>query len=121
MPAYAVAFDVFHFGGYWIEPGIEFAKAIGRVASQPGIKIRAAPWLLFRLAAPFSAFVRELLEMRYLWRTPVKLDNRKLVARIGDEAHRPLEDALRDVLEAYGCLEEQRAGAGSADLLGAHL
>ena len=61
------------------------AKAIGRTVGQPDIKIRPAPWLLFRLSSPFSAFLHELLEMRCLWRTPVKLDNRKLVALIGDE------------------------------------
>ncbi len=86
------------------------AKAIGRTVGQPDIKIRPAPWLLFRLVAPFSAFLHELLEMRCLWRTPVKLDNRKLVALIGDEPHRPLEDALCEVLAAFGCLTEPRLG-----------
>jgi nucleoside-diphosphate-sugar epimerase len=109
-------FDVFHFGGYWIEPGAGIAKAIGRVAAQPYIKIRSAPWLLFRLAAPFSPFLRELLEMRYLWRNPIKLDNRKLVALIGDEPHRPLEEALHDVLAAFGCLTEPSLGADRANL-----
>jgi nucleoside-diphosphate-sugar epimerase len=111
-------FDVFNFGGYWIDPGIEIAKAIGHAVGQPGIKIRSAPWWLFRLAAPFSPFLRELMEMRYLWRTPVKLDNRKLVALIGDEPHRPLEEALHDVLAAYGCLTAPGPGACQAQLEG---
>lgn len=101
------AFDVFHFGGYWIEPGVEMAKAIGRAAGNPDAEIRSAPWLFLRLAAPFVPFLRELLEMRYLWRTPVRLDNSKLVALIGAESHRPLEEALREVLGALGSLPKE--------------
>jgi nucleoside-diphosphate-sugar epimerase len=96
-------FDEFHFGGHWIEPGVEMAKAIARAAGAPDAKIRSAPWLLMQLASPFLAFPRELMEMRYLWRVPVRLDNRKLIALIGQEPHTPLEDALRDVLTALGC------------------
>jgi nucleoside-diphosphate-sugar epimerase len=96
-------FEVFHFGGHWIEPGVEMAKAIARVAGVPDVKIRCAPWLLMQLASPFLAFPRELMEMRYLWRVPMRLDNRKLIALIGREPHTPLEDALRDVLTELGC------------------
>jgi nucleoside-diphosphate-sugar epimerase len=100
------AFDVFHFGGYWIDPGVDMARTIARVAGAPDASIRSAPWLAFRLAAPFSPFLRELLEMRYLWRNPVRLDNAKLVAVIGAEPHRPLDMALKEMLAALGSLPE---------------
>ncbi len=91
-------FDVVHFGGHWIEPGVEMAKAIGRVGGVADVEIRTAPWGLIRLAAPFVPLFRELLEMRYLWRTPLRLDNQKLVRLIGPEPHTPLDDALREAL-----------------------
>jgi nucleoside-diphosphate-sugar epimerase len=100
-------FDVFHFGGYWVEPGVEMARAIGRAAGKPDVKIRAAPWLLFRLAAPFSPFMRELLEMRYLWSQPVRLDHSKLVALLGAEPHRPLDQAVKETLTALGVFPEE--------------
>ncbi len=96
-------FEAFHFGGHWIEPGVEMARAIARAAGVPDAKIRSAPWLLMQLASPFVPFARELMEMRYLWRVPIRLDNRKLIALIGQEPHTPLEDALRDVLKELGC------------------
>jgi nucleoside-diphosphate-sugar epimerase len=88
-------FDTLHFAGHWVEPGIamaeEAARALGR-ATQP---IRSIPWALLRLAAPFSGFVRELLDVRYLWNVPIRLDNSKLVELIGHEPHTPLDQAVR--------------------------
>jgi nucleoside-diphosphate-sugar epimerase len=95
--------ETLHFGGHWVEPGVEFAKAIARAAGCPHAKIRPAPWLMMRLASPFVELFRELLEMRYLWQAPVRLDNSKLRALFGEEPHTPLEDALREVLAALGC------------------
>ncbi len=95
--------ETVNFGGHWVEPGVEFAKAIGRAAGCPDVKIRKAPWLMLRLASPFVELFRELLEMRYLWEVPVRLDNSKLRGLIGEEPHTPLENALREVLTALGC------------------
>lgn len=102
-------FEVVHFGGHWIEPGIEMAKAIGRVAGDSDVKIRPAPWMLFRLLSPFVVFLRELMEMRYLWRVPVRLDNTKLIALLGEEPHTQLDKALTAVLTALGCLPGPQA------------
>jgi nucleoside-diphosphate-sugar epimerase len=98
------AFETFHFGGHWLDHGEDFARAVLRVAGQPEDAIRPAPWLLFTLLSPFVTFLRETREMRYLWTTPVRLDNRKLVALLGEEPHTPLEQALRQVLGELGCL-----------------
>lgn len=92
-------FDVFHFGGHWVNPGIEMAEAVRRVVGNPNLPIRALPWIWLRLAAPFNAFLREIIEMRYLWRIPLRLDNSKLVALIGQEPHTPLDEAVRRSLE----------------------
>jgi hypothetical protein len=50
------------------------------------------------IAAPFNGFMRELAEMRYLWRTPLRLDNAKLCATLGAEPHTPLDEAVRRTL-----------------------
>jgi nucleoside-diphosphate-sugar epimerase len=98
--------EVVHFGGHWLESGVEMAKAIGRVAGHLDVKVRPAPWMLFRLVSPFVGFLRELMEMRYLWRVPVRLDNTKLIALLGEEPHSQLDDALRAVLMALGCIPD---------------
>lgn len=97
-------FEVFHFGGHWFERGVELAQATRRVAGAPRAPIRGFPWFLIYLLAPFVETFREMLEMRYLWSTPVQLDNRKLVAFLGKEPHTPLDTALRETLSGLGCL-----------------
>lgn len=107
-------FDVFHFNGHWTEPGVEIAQAVRRVTGRPNLPILPVPWPLVALLAPFVETVREMLEMRYLWRTPLRLDNAKLVAALGAEPHTPLDQAVRVSLEGLGCL---RADAPSGALL----
>lgn len=97
-------FETVHFGGHWVEPGIGMAEAIRRAAGDIAIPIRPVPWPLLQLASPFSPFLRELLEMRYLWRTPLQLDNRKLLGLIGSEPHTPLDTAVAASLASLGCL-----------------
>jgi len=97
------AFDRFHFGGHWVERGIDFADAIRCVAGNPKAPIRPLP-LWFHAATPFVGFLREAREMRYLWQVPVRLDNGKLLALLGNEPHTPLEAALAATLSGLGCL-----------------
>jgi len=70
------------------------ADAICRAAGISTRRVYAFPWWCVRLAAPFVEMCREMLEMRYLWKTPVELDNSKLCAFIGAEPHTPLEEAI---------------------------
>jgi nucleoside-diphosphate-sugar epimerase len=100
------AFDVLHFGGHWLEHGIEMAEAIGGAVGRP-LPIRAFPWPVIYLAAPFVPLFREIIEMRYLWRIPVRLDNTKLVKLLGEEPHTLLDEAVRDSLVALGCLDDK--------------
>jgi len=98
------AFEVFHFGGHWLERGIEMAEATLRIAGARGARIRRFPWLALYALAPFVETFREMLEMRYLWTEPVRLDNQKLVAFLGAEPHTPLDQALHATLGGLGCL-----------------
>ena len=97
-------FDVFHFGGHWFEPGIEMAHAIQRVVGEPHPTIRRFPWVLAFAASPFVTVFREMLELRYLWQRPVRLDNAKLIAFLGAEPHTPIDAAVRATLVGLGCL-----------------
>ncbi|MCE9649631.1 MAG: SDR family NAD(P)-dependent oxidoreductase [Parvibaculum sp.] len=103
------AFDVFHFGGHWFDKGVDIAHATARAAGVPDAPIKRLPWPALYLAALFSETLREMLEMRYLWKKPVQLDNRKLVAFLGHEPHTPTEQALRVTLAGLGCLETSSA------------
>lgn len=102
-------FERFHFGGHWVD-GDAMAGAIRRSTDQPRMKVRAFPWWLAALAAPFVTLFRELREMRYLWRLPLRLDNRKLVDLLGSEPHTPLDHAVDATLRGLGCLDRE-AGA----------
>jgi nucleoside-diphosphate-sugar epimerase len=97
-------FEVFHFGGNYFERGIEMAEAVRRVAGKPDAPIKRLQWLAVSILSPAVPLFRELNEMRYLWQEPLRLDNAKLVAFLGDEPHTPLDEALHEVLSKQGCL-----------------
>jgi nucleoside-diphosphate-sugar epimerase len=100
------AFARFHMGGHWDEDGTQFVDAIRRVvARRTGREpsVGGFPWLLLTLAAPFNTTFKELQEMRYLWTTPVHLNNARLVRTLGHEAHTPLDEAIETTLAGLGC------------------
>jgi len=98
------AFAAFHMDGHWDPDGTAMVGAIRRVLRRPDLKVRRFPWPLVTLASPFVPLFRELAEMRYLWRTPVRLDNSRLVQLLGREPHTPLDDAIGETLAGLGCL-----------------
>jgi len=100
------AFDVFHFAGHWLARGDEMGASIRRVTHQPRLPIRAFPYLVVYALAPFVETMREMIEMRYLWRRPIGLDNTKLVRVLGEEPHTPLDQAIRATVADMGCLGE---------------
>jgi len=99
-------FSTFHLAGHWDADGTQMAAAISRVAHRHGLKVaqRRFPWPLVYAAAPFVTTMRELLEMRYLWRETLQLDNERLVATLGREPHTPLDAAVEATLAGLGCL-----------------
>nr|WP_316639843.1 NAD-dependent epimerase/dehydratase family protein [uncultured Roseateles sp.] len=106
-------FARFHMAGHWDADGRQMSEAISRVvARRTGVapKVSAFPWWLVTLVSPFVATLREMMEMRYLWRTELRMDNAKLVAALGREPHTPLDQAVEAALIGMGCLEAQ-AGA----------
>ncbi|WP_333679452.1 NAD-dependent epimerase/dehydratase family protein [Dyella sp.] len=99
-------FDAYHFGGYWLD-AYAMADAVRRATHHPHIALRRFPWWLTALAAPFTETLRELRKMRYLWKTPVRLDDAKLAALLGSRPYTPLDEALRATLAGLGCIEVQ--------------
>ncbi|MFG1409609.1 NAD-dependent epimerase/dehydratase family protein [Xanthobacter sp. VTT E-85241] len=104
------AFAVFHMDGHWDADGTEMSAAIRAASGRPDLKARPFPWWLVTLAAPFVTTFREMGEMRYLWRVPLRMNNARLVAFLGAEPHTPLFSAVRETLAGLGCLPDQ-AGA----------
>jgi nucleoside-diphosphate-sugar epimerase len=91
-------YELFHFRGHWFERGVELAETICRLGGIPYSQIKPFPWWALNLGAPFVEVFREMREMRYLWEVPLRLDNAKLYAHIGEEPHTPTEAALSATL-----------------------
>jgi nucleoside-diphosphate-sugar epimerase len=100
-------FAAFQIAGHWDADGTQMAEAICRVVTRRGgaqPKVSAMPWWLMTLAAPFVPTLREMQEMRYLWRTPLRMGNAKLQSVLEQEPHTPLDEAVEAALEGMGCL-----------------
>lgn len=97
-------FAVFHMDGHWDADGTEMIAAIRRAVGNPKIPVGKMPWLLMRLLSPVVPVFGELLEMRYLWKLPIRMNNARLKAVLGEEPHTPLDDAVRATLQGLGCL-----------------
>ncbi|WAC28662.1 NAD-dependent epimerase/dehydratase family protein [Ancylobacter sp. SL191] len=107
-------FARFHMDGHWDGDGTQMIAAIRRVLGAPDLPVKAFPWMLARLASPVVPLFRELMEMRYLWKEPVRLDNARLRATLGDEPHTPLDQAVRASLIGLGCLPATPLASGRA-------
>jgi nucleoside-diphosphate-sugar epimerase len=95
------AFASYHFAGHALtgrEMVQAFEAAVGR-----RLPVRPFPWPAVYAMAPFNETLREVLEMRYLWKTEVVLDGDRLADRIGPVPSTPIEAALAETLAAMGC------------------
>jgi nucleoside-diphosphate-sugar epimerase len=98
-------FEVFHMRGH-TQTGAELVAGLEDAAGRK-LAVSRLPWFAIRALAPFNETFREMLEMRYLWETPVLLDNARLAGRLGAEPHTPLEDALRAALAGMDALPRE--------------
>ncbi|AYG68239.1 MULTISPECIES: SDR family oxidoreductase [unclassified Rhizobium] len=97
-------FAVYHMRGHWDGDGMQIVDAVQRVLGHK-VKVKAFPWWIVPLAAPFVPFMRELREMSYLWDVPLQMRNDKLLAVLGEEPHTPIDEAVRASLASIGCLQ----------------
>ena len=101
-------FATFHMKGHWDQDGTQMTQAICRVAARKtGTEpvVAAFPWWLIVVGAAFVTTFREMLEMRYLWRVPLGMDNARLRAVIGAEPHTPIDQAVEATLVGLRCYE----------------
>lgn len=102
------------FPGYTLT-GAELHAALERVVGR-ALRLRRMSWAPFRLAAPFWPMGRGLVEMRYLWSLPHRIDGADFAARLPGFRATPLEAALASALE--GQIDpDQAAPRGGLDRL----
>jgi nucleoside-diphosphate-sugar epimerase len=97
-------FATYHMQGHWDANGTRMIDAIRHAAGQPGLKVRAFPWWALPVMSPFSETMREVREMRYLWKEPIRMDNSALRGELGDEPHTPWDEAVGVTLRSLGCV-----------------
>jgi nucleoside-diphosphate-sugar epimerase len=114
-------FASFHMAGHWDADGSQMSESIRRVVSQRTGRLPqngAFPWWLLTLASPFVTTFREMREMRYLWREPVRLDNARLTALLGREPHTPLDEAVEATLLGLKSIAAPSAPVASSHIVG---
>lgn len=89
-----------HFAGHAVD-GKTLHAAL-EAASGQSLKIASLPWGVIRLIAPLVPSWRAMVEMRYLWQRPHRLDDSSLCALIGPPPATPLAQALRQSLKDLG-------------------
>lgn len=80
-----------HFAGHlrtgqdWLQAMEQSSHALGWLPPHESLKAQKILWPLWKPAALVSSSVRALCMMNYIWRTPHRLDNQRLLALIGTE------------------------------------
>lgn len=85
-------FEDIPFPGFTLT-GSEIANALSDIAGRR-IRTRQMSWLPLHLARPFWAMAGCLIEMRYLWDTPHRIDRDRFDSLLPGFLDTPLEDAL---------------------------
>jgi hypothetical protein len=85
-----------------VEDNRAFAEAIRSAAGKPKAPIYRFPWPIVHALAPFNETAREMQEMIYLWRQPLRLLDAKLNNFLGEVPSTPLQEALRTTLKGLG-------------------
>ncbi|MCV2887716.1 Rossmann-fold NAD(P)-binding domain-containing protein [Ruegeria aquimaris] len=79
--------------------GRDIAQALTQVTGRP-VTLKQMNWLPLHLARPFWPLARCLLEMRYLWNTPHRLDGAAFDALLPGFRQTPLAKALAQAVPA---------------------
>lgn len=85
-------FETFHFAGHWVGHGqimSAIQSALGR-----RLKVSPLPWWLLRAMGLVNPVMRDIHEMRYLWRNEMELIDPRLDALLGPGFATPFEDAV---------------------------
>ena len=97
-PETLAAFEVVQFEGIWDPDGRRMPALVAEAAGKARLPEWQFPWWAMRLLAPFGGFPAAVVEIERYWRHPVRMDNRRLVALLGEEPRTPPEEAMRTTL-----------------------
>lgn len=86
------------FAGYTCT-GAEIAAALSRVTGR-NLSVKTMNWWPLHLARPFWRMAPHLLEMRYLWNLPHRLDGTHLAGLLENVPATDLDEALRSAVPA---------------------
>ncbi|MEM6373030.1 MAG: NAD(P)H-binding protein [Pseudomonadota bacterium] len=86
------SYEEFGFAGYTLT-GHALAQHVGRAVEQT-MRHVGFPWAGLRLMALGSPLMREVLEMRYLWQRPHRVNGAKLTAALPGFVPTPVEEAI---------------------------
>ena len=89
-------FEEFGFEGFTLT-GADIAR-FAEQASGRKIRIAGFPWTAVRIMAMFSRNIREVMEMRYLWQQPHRIDGSKLRAHLSQFEPTPADVAIGKAL-----------------------
>ncbi|PQO24590.1 epimerase [Rhodobacteraceae bacterium WD3A24] len=89
-------FEDVPFPGYTLT-GRELAAALARASGRP-VRARRMAWWPLRLARPVWPLASGLLEMRYLWAMPHRLDGDRLARLLPEFRNTPLDVALASAI-----------------------
>lgn len=89
-------FEVLHYAGLTLT-GCELHAACERALDRP-LQVKQLPWWLLRLAGPVAPMLRALVEMRYLWQRPHRLQQRRLEQLLGNVPQAGVDVVVRDAL-----------------------
>lgn len=87
------AYEVFHFESHNLTM-LQLAQA-GEAVVGRKVRLRRVPRFIFHLMGWFSPFMREAIEMLYLWDVPHALKDHRLETVIGPVPRTPLVEALK--------------------------
>ncbi|UWR25515.1 NAD-dependent epimerase/dehydratase family protein [Sulfitobacter sp. S223] len=83
------------FEGYSLT-GAELQSAVAEAVGKP-LKKGSVPWPVLRVIGLFNPLIREVIEMRYLWNTPHRIDGQPLRDLLPEFAPTPLPDAMDEI------------------------
>lgn len=96
------SYEEFCFAGHHAT-GEEMTAAIRRALGRMDLRAKPMPWGLMQLMRPFSALMRELFDVRYVWTEAMPLEGRKLARVLGPAlVQTSLEEAVRRAVVGLG-------------------
>ena len=94
-------FEVVHFRGYIAWPLEDFLRLVARQAGLPDLPFKTVPWPILYLLGALSPVEMELLEIRYLWKESVVIDDPRLRRLLPDFRPTAIEAAVGATVESY--------------------